>query len=158
MSSGYLVERQLEDLIILPLSLPVTKIEPNSELTISVLQLTSASQRLKHPFMQIKVVARDPTTPSSPTRVDDRVDVSHGYAFGAIYDKNGLLLSGSKTEISSIGSLTPPMVARLAVALTPVSGPSLGTDEYTYRVVNNCQDITLDLIATGVWKVDLNAV
>lgn len=154
MSSGYLVERQLEDLIVIPIALPVTRIEASSELTLSVLQLTSSSQRLKHPYLQIKVVTRDPSTPVAPSRDD----VSHGYVFGAIYDKNSLLVAGSSTEISAAGNLAPPMTATLPATITPISGPSIGSDEYTYRVVNNCTSVAVEVIVAGVWKIDLNAV
>ena len=148
MSTGFLIERQLEEVINLPLSLPLVSLEPNSELIVAGVQLTSGAMRLVHAYTQLRISARSPETPATPSLVN----LSYGYAYGGIYDKTGQLLVSSVTQCQGT-SLAPPLGASGPATTVTLSGPSSGTDEYTYRVVNNCADVTLQLSLTGALKL-----
>jgi hypothetical protein len=156
MSNGYLVERQLEDTISLPLLLPVTRLEPDSQIILAVVKLSGTSQHLKHRWMQLKIVGRDPATPTIPTIVDSFIG---GYAYGAIYDSAGAVVAGTVTVCTDTDGLQPPAFGEFEDTPVDIAGPvSPGEEEYTYRVVNNCESIAIQLVATGSWRVVLNEV
>jgi hypothetical protein len=152
MSTGYLVERQLEDNIALPLSLPATLLEPDSEIILSVVQLSGSSQRLKHLWMQIKIIERDPATPANPTVSDP----TNGFVYGGIFDSDGVVVAGSTTQCTDT-TLDPPLLGSGPAADVDLLGPvSPAVEEYTYKIVNNCHSTSVQVVATGAWRVVLN--
>lgn len=156
MSNGYLVERQLEDTISLPLLLPVTRLEADSQIILAVVKLSGTSQHLKHRWMQLKIVGRDPVSPTTPTIVDSFIG---GYAYSAIYDSDGVIVPGTVTICTDVDGLQPPAFGEFEDSPVDIAGPvSPGEAEYTYRVVNNCESIAIQLVATGSWRVVLNEV
>lgn len=152
MPNGYLVARQLDDVIALPLLLPVTRLEAASQIILGVVQLSGDYQRLKHRWAQVKIIARDPEIPAVP----ELVNPLYGYAYGAIYDSEGTLLAGSVTNCASPSLLPPLLGVGLSQEFVAVGPAAPLKTEYTYRLVNNCASTALNVLVCGAWRVVLN--
>lgn len=147
--SGYLTERQFNDVIELPISIPAVELPPGYSVVLGVVQLDGARQRLTNRVLQLWLVGRDPATPSAPTKLG-----AGGYAYVEFYDAAGVAIAGSRVDAGD-ETLSIPVAGILETELT-VPGSDSAPVTVTAKLVNNCVDVTLIAVVVGSIRLDLN--
>lgn len=144
----------------MPVSIPLTELEPSDWLILATVRLFSG-QTLRYRFLQLQLT--DITFPDGEALVDcearipDLINTSFGYAYVAIFanyvvntDPSTLTYTGTSADVVTLSS------TGIAYRDTDVDELVVTeTGDYTWLLVNNTSNANLKLAVVGQANVDL---
>ena len=153
---AYITEAQLEKRFSLPVSLPLTQIKQGDWLVLSSIKLTTG-MAFDYKVLQLQLVdftmtpnptpGSDPCAAVTPTLKNQ----AFGYAYVAIFknfvpntDPSTLTYTGTSVDVVNISTV--------GIVTRDITKASLVVDEvaeFSFLLVNNCQDADLRLAVNG---------
>lgn len=161
---SYITDKQLEDRLDLPISLPVTELKSNSWLVVATYALQTPME-FQFRFLQLQLISAEVVggeEGDTETEFSSKlINPSKGLCYCGIYQ--GYTFE-NPSSLANIGTLNDLIVAdKVGIFSRPteiplvISGPAV-SQHYSVVVANNTENTNLKLLVNGHLRLDLNAL